>query len=98
MTVSTGTAVSTGTIIMDLAGTYKRSGNRIRSGAARDCVMTTVTGRICTRDFGAMVNSCLSYSMDSFPTVSCRRMTGGTRRRVPLINIRLGQQGGSVQT
>ena len=96
MTVRTRTAVLAVAVIMDLTCGDKRSVNRIRRCAAGNRIMTTVTGRIRIGDRGAVVNCCLRYCMDPFPTIRCRRMTGGTGRRVPGIDIRLGQQGGAV--
>ena len=83
MTVCTGTAVSTGTIIMDLAGTDKRCVDRIRCRTAAYCIMTAVTGRIDVRYRCTMVNCGGGIRMDSFPRIRRRIMTRGTRYCAP---------------
>ena len=79
MTVSTRAVVSTVIIVMDLAGTDKRTRDRIRGRAAGCDIMTAVTARISTRyQTGAVVNCRRRILMDIFPRVRRWVMTGRT--------------------
>ena len=79
MTVSTRTVVSTVIIVMDLAGTDKRTRDRIRGRATGYVIMTAVTARISTRYQTAAVVNCRGrIRMNSFPRIRRWVMTGRT--------------------
>ena len=79
MTVCTGTAVIACKVVMDLAATDKRSGDRIRCSAAAYCIMTAVTRRISVGYRYTMVYCGRCIRMDSFPGIRRWIMTRRTR-------------------